>query len=288
MAYVLGFFTADGNMIKNKRGAHFISIQITDGRLLEKIKKSLRSNHKIYVREGGANRKTNYQLQMGSKEIYSDLLALGIKPNKSKSVALPKIPEVFMPDFVRGYFDGDGSVNVCEYRKKDRKSPSVVLTARFISGSRKFLAALKLSLRKYAGLKGGSLFRHSRSWCLSFSILDSVKLYDYMYAGMEGDMFLERKKSVFERFIKTRAGGTARSVRLPVTEKVAGSNPVRPANKNRKTAVRRFFCFFCFLLREPELHRRLEVMSPAPSGILLPGLLNYCCGSRNCTGAWRL
>lgn len=30
MAYVLGFFAADGNMIRTKRGGHFISFHITD------------------------------------------------------------------------------------------------------------------------------------------------------------------------------------------------------------------------------------------------------------------
>ncbi|MEK7144930.1 MAG: hypothetical protein AAB794_03715 [Patescibacteria group bacterium] len=40
MAYVLGFFAADGYMTLNKRGAHFWSIQITDKNILEGIKKS--------------------------------------------------------------------------------------------------------------------------------------------------------------------------------------------------------------------------------------------------------
>jgi len=38
MAYVLGFFTADGSMIRNKRGTCFIELEITDKELLEKIK----------------------------------------------------------------------------------------------------------------------------------------------------------------------------------------------------------------------------------------------------------
>ena len=38
MAYVLGFFTADGNMIKNKRGSHFIEFYSTDRDIIEKIK----------------------------------------------------------------------------------------------------------------------------------------------------------------------------------------------------------------------------------------------------------
>lgn len=51
MAYILGFFCADGSMIRNKRGAHFIDFQITDGDLLFKIRKAFGSNHKIGTRK---------------------------------------------------------------------------------------------------------------------------------------------------------------------------------------------------------------------------------------------
>jgi len=47
MAYVLGFFAADGNMTKNKRGAHFIEFQSTDKEILDKIKRTLNSNLNI-------------------------------------------------------------------------------------------------------------------------------------------------------------------------------------------------------------------------------------------------
>ena len=57
IAYVLGFFAADGNMTKNKRGAHFIEFQITDQDLLIKIKKLLGSNHKIGIRKKLSNGK---------------------------------------------------------------------------------------------------------------------------------------------------------------------------------------------------------------------------------------
>ena len=63
MAYILGFFTADGSMIANKRGAHYIDFHITDKDLLYKIRKIFQSNHKIkkrkqkifkeYIRFGG-------------------------------------------------------------------------------------------------------------------------------------------------------------------------------------------------------------------------------------------
>ena len=51
MAYVLGFFAADGYMTVNKRGGHFWCIDIADRKHIEKIKKVIQSNHKISIRE---------------------------------------------------------------------------------------------------------------------------------------------------------------------------------------------------------------------------------------------
>ena len=119
MAYVLGFFTADGNMIKNKRGAHFIEFQIADKDLLEKIKKAFNSNHKITVRKRRGIWKTSYRLQIGSKEIFNDLLKLGLTPNKSKIIKLPNISDKYFSHFLRGYFDGDGNVTIAKYKPKE-------------------------------------------------------------------------------------------------------------------------------------------------------------------------
>src|SRR3989344_4542443 len=110
MAYVLGFFAADGNMIKNKRGAHFIEFQITDRDILNQIKNLLGSNHKISIRDRNKKWKKSYRLQLGSKEIFNDLIKLGMVPRKSNILKFPKIPDVYLADFVRGYFDGDGHV----------------------------------------------------------------------------------------------------------------------------------------------------------------------------------
>ncbi|MEL3972227.1 LAGLIDADG family homing endonuclease [Rossellomorea oryzaecorticis] len=34
----------------------------------------------------------------------------GIQPNKSLSIQLPTIPDSYLNHFIRGYFDGDGSI----------------------------------------------------------------------------------------------------------------------------------------------------------------------------------
>jgi len=72
MAYVLGFFTADGSMTKNKRGAHFIELEITDKDLLYTIRELLESNHKITERKRSDKWKRAYRLQIGSKMMFND------------------------------------------------------------------------------------------------------------------------------------------------------------------------------------------------------------------------
>jgi len=107
MAYVLGFFVADGNMIKNKRGAHFIAFYRTDKDIIEKIKFLLKSSHKISAKDRRIENpkwKLAYQLQIGSKEVFDDLTKLGMTPNKSLTIRMPKVPIQFLSHFLRGYF----------------------------------------------------------------------------------------------------------------------------------------------------------------------------------------
>jgi len=202
MAYILGFFCADGSMIKNKRGAHFIEFEITDRDLLERIKKLLNSNHKIQVRR--RNRSVSYRLQIGSKEIFKDLLKLGLCQRKSRRINLPKMPTKYFSHFTRGYFDGDGNVNICTYKRKTRNNKSTtILQSGFTSGNKNFLSNLKNKLLEVGVIKGGTLYYSSNGWRLYFSINDSKNLYQYMYKGFSEDdrLFLARKKIVFEKYL---------------------------------------------------------------------------------------
>ena len=146
MAYVLGFFAADGCMIKNNRGAHFIEFHIADEDILEKIKKLFNCENKIAVRERNITWKKAFRLQIGSKKIFEDLVKLGMTPRKSKTLKLPAIPKKYFQDFVRGYFDGDGNVYANEYQRKNRSYKSVTLLSGFTCGSRVFLEKLHENL----------------------------------------------------------------------------------------------------------------------------------------------
>lgn len=206
MAYVLGFFAADGNLVINKRGGQFWSIEIKDRSLLQKIKKIIDSHHKISIRiktSNGMNSKT-YRLQIGSKEMCEDLRELGIKENKTYRLALPKLPDQYLPDFVRGYFDGDGHVWM-GIINKERKTPHFVIQTVFTSCSDTFLQKIKDKLEDFGISKGTVRKGRGNYFRLIYSINGSLKLYDFMYNKLStSKLFLKRKKDIFEKYIKMR------------------------------------------------------------------------------------
>lgn len=203
MAYVLGYILADGSLVKNKRGAYFTEIQSIDKEILPKIRRAFDSNLKISSYKP-RDSKTRYRLQLGSKKIFSDLVKLGVEPRKSGHEELPRMPDKYFPDFLRGYFDGDGSVNICTYVRKDRPNKSTIINSGFTSGGQKILKQLWEYLKSKKIVSGGTLYFHQRSYRLWFSINDSLKLYKFMYPENIDNLFLTRKKALFEKYIKMR------------------------------------------------------------------------------------
>ena len=210
MAYILGFFAADGTMIANNRGAYFIEFHVTDKDIILKIRKVLGSNHKISIRDRGVKEwKLGYRLQIGSKEMFNDLSLLGFKPNKSKKMEMPEIPTDLVRDFVRGYFDGDGCVYFKKHFRKDRNKYSWVFTTRFTCGTRSFLESLHNLLDSY--VTGGYITNKQRGYELVFSKHDSLALYKLMYHTGCQSLYLNRKYRLFNKAIKTLCGSDMRS-----------------------------------------------------------------------------
>jgi len=205
MAYVFGLFAADGSMYKNKRGACFLDFHSTDKSIVVAVRKILKSNHKITPRKRPLGHKTIYRLQVGSKEIFNDLLCLGLTPAKSKTLIFPVVPRKYFGDFVRGYFDGDGCVYFKKHWIKKRKKKCWIFTSRFTSGSKKFLNSLLDELRKQ-GVRGGFIVNKKRGYELVLSRHDSVALYNIMYNNTLKSFCLKRKFVLFNKAIYTLWG----------------------------------------------------------------------------------
>ncbi len=210
MAYVLGFFAADGTMIHSKRGGHYIEFHINDKEILIAIQRVVGSNHKMSIRKRrDPNQKTGYRIQFGSKEMYTDLTALGMCSRKSLTLQMPWVPPEYFSHFVRGYFDGDGCVYFKKLKFADRKRKRYILQSLFSCGTFDFLAILLKTLRTY-GVVGGSLKKKKHGNELVFSHHDSIALYRIMYNNLrDSDIYLGRKYMLFTHAIETLYGKDA-------------------------------------------------------------------------------
>lgn len=111
-AYWLGFLYADGCVHSNN---YEISVNITDREHVEKFKTAIKAfNHSITEIQDKRfqNAKTLYQFSIKDKQLHQDLIKWGCIPQKSLLInKIPNIPRDYVSHFLRGYFDGDGSLH---------------------------------------------------------------------------------------------------------------------------------------------------------------------------------
>jgi hypothetical protein len=114
MAYILGYWYADG-CINHINNAHRFRITSKDKEQLFKFKNII-SNYgknsvfkRTYIYDLDKKNRIPY-LAINSKDIYNDIINIGGTERKSLKCKFPDIPEKYIRDFIRGYFDGDGSI----------------------------------------------------------------------------------------------------------------------------------------------------------------------------------
>lgn len=203
MAYVLGYFAADGCMYTNPGGSKFINFVSTDYEILEKVKKILDSRHRIGPKKQSNPRcRPTFWLQIGSKEIYDDIGKLGLFPRKEHRLKTPNVPSMYFRDFLRGYFDGDGCVSYGYYKRKNRRSKVFTLTIRFASSSREFLSDVKNRLVRSMDFKRGFITKSCGCFYLAYSKKDSIELFKYMYNKINDGFYLKRKYNKFLKAFK--------------------------------------------------------------------------------------
>jgi len=197
MAYVLGLLITDGCVAKTGQ----VSLNINDKELLEKVKKAMSSTHKIIPSK---HQKGLYCYQFSRERMTQDLEKLNVVPRKSLIVKFPDVPKDYLPDFIRGVFDGDGSV----FFKDSQRSP---LRSKFISCSMNFIDDLQKSL-EYLGLPKRTVYKRKTINAWSYEIVydhkDSMKLFDILYKDTQNSLFLERKYRLFTQGINRYTEGS--------------------------------------------------------------------------------
>ncbi|OGG44866.1 hypothetical protein A2673_03205 [Candidatus Kaiserbacteria bacterium RIFCSPHIGHO2_01_FULL_50_13] len=176
-AYVIGIIASDGNL--SPSGRH-INITSKDREMVETVKSILRLMNKIGRKARGYSKDKKYfVLQFGDINFYEFLLSIGLTPKKSKTIGAVAVPDKFFRDFLRGCFDGDGSLGT--FRHPESKHPQVRL--RITSASPAFLIWLLKSAQRLFVIEGGYIYspKNKSVQILSFGKADSIKILHLMY-----------------------------------------------------------------------------------------------------------
>lgn len=184
MAYILGFIYADGNV----KGTQLsIGLSEIDTELLELIKDKLEYEGELKFRKSTKSTR----LTIRSCIMTDDLKQLGVIENKSLKTKIPNIPQQYFKDFVRGFFDGDGSIGI---HMKNQ------IRTRFFSGSKEFLIELSQRLHDEIGINIPTISKDRRSECfgINYSTKNSKIIFNYLYS----DKYCMKLNRKYEKFIE--------------------------------------------------------------------------------------
>jgi len=187
MAYILGFITADGNIIKSRYSYYLqFCLQKNDIDILNKMRKILAPKNKFSYYKP----ENTLHFKVGSTTIYKDLIKLGITSNKTFSVKPPKIPKAYLRHYLRGFFDGDGCISTFRRNDSVKTFPSVRLfgNINMINYIRRIFNNLTNSkLKVYmARSKYGNVMGN-----LHYTCTNAVKILDFLYKN--SNIYLDRK-----------------------------------------------------------------------------------------------
>ncbi len=185
-AYWLGFIAADGGLRSPEHGGGrrlTLNLSAKDKSHLILLNSVLGSSRPLRRwKSKGPN--GGYRLSISSAKMCRDLESHGIIPRKTFSLEPPTgIPSRLNLHFIRGYFDGDGSVYV--HKRSGR------IRAKITSAS---LGILEW-IQEIVGF--GSIRQESNKSTFTLN-LSPKRFYEFLYDS--GSVYLERKKLVFQMY----------------------------------------------------------------------------------------
>lgn len=121
--------------------------------------------------------KDYYRVQFGDVNFYNWLCQAGLSPHKSKTIREIQVPDKYFFDFLRGSFDGDGSIHAFWDK---RWHSSYVYYIQFASASYEHLTWLQTKINKLSGALG-RIQPANRSYQLTFAKHGTRTIFGKMF-----------------------------------------------------------------------------------------------------------
>jgi DNA-binding transcriptional regulator WhiA len=185
--YMIGLIWTDGCLSQQEGKSERITISTTDMDIVEQLHPIMCPDRKIYIsKPRSSSHQEGYALVNMNRDAIEYLKEQGLEQRKSHTLAYPKIDNENFGHFLRGVFDGDGSV----YRNGNYKVVSVT------GASDNFLNGLQEQLRSF-GINSAIVddSRGQAKYLRVYRKGDIAKLSYIMYDN--ATIYIGRKKAVF-------------------------------------------------------------------------------------------
>jgi hypothetical protein len=216
-AYWLGFLYADGCITRDK--VLTVTLVESDHLLLRRLSAVLCmgvDRTRSYARSG--NSQSIGQLNVTSRPLFRSLTSHGCVPRKTKILTFPTndhVPTYLTHHFVRGYFDGDGSISP-HSRSKSYKgvTTTIVSTMAFCNALQSWLTEHSIYSRIYT-------FKHTQAAvALHINRVASTPLFYHLLYD-NAHIWLPRKRERFIRHLCARGlTNTETNASCPLLESV--------------------------------------------------------------------
>ncbi len=200
-AYWLGLIYADGSN-KVSKNVFVLGLKQEDSYILELLKNDVKSNVPIKIaKDKRGNREDFHRLEIYNKQFCLDLLKQGVFENKTSILKSPILDEDLIYSFIRGYFDGDGSIcTVIDKNNNKYYKDSITFT-----GTKKIVDYISNYLKNTIDVNCSIYERHPERNNNNYTItisgrLQVIKLCEKMYEN-NNNHYLIRK---YKKFLKIK------------------------------------------------------------------------------------
>lgn len=172
-AYFLGLMYADGSVSKNT-----FYLKLKDEDVIQEFKKYLKAEAEIKIINN------QYSLTICRQSMCIDLINQGCYINKTTSIRFPSLNKNLIRHFIRGFYDGDGSLILNANRSHN--------CLNFTSGSLEFLQQLQDNLKDISITNGGiSKEKDHEVWHLRYGGKQVHIILNWLYNN--SNLYLKRK-----------------------------------------------------------------------------------------------
>ncbi|MBS1960726.1 MAG: hypothetical protein JST04_00815 [Bdellovibrionales bacterium] len=196
-AYFLGLLFADGSISKENT----VRISLVDKQLIDdlELRFPFFNRGEFDYSKYGENHKIQYSLAKSNKVLYQDLFNLGLRERKSTEnkelITIPELDNNLMNHFIRGYFDGNGSISIPSLRPNLRRVEICSASEYLINKFKQILLSNCIDCPYYRVKENPTYNLYVLEWIASENILN---LKDYLYKNCT--ISLKRKKELFDSF----------------------------------------------------------------------------------------